>query len=724
CDADAKCFDGDPCTLDRCNASTNQCFWVTKDCVDGVACTVDHRCGNGGCEFLADPACSAECESQSDCAVDDPCFSGSCVAGACQLSAVPCDGAACSHDADCGLTPCSVSRCIENACVVEGVGCDDSNPCTADSCGPQGCEFALEPQCSLGCEADEDCDDDDSNTIDSCDVAANQCANLYSPPCASDADCYDDDACSFERCGAGGRCESSLVVCFDGNACTKDLAPCGGALNDLATEIAYESCDVASGQQPACDPAIGCFHLPVLECGEQLIDGKVVNVECAEDADCATGHLCYPGTCDGGICHTSSVSCPDPGPNKQAFCDWQTGQCSTVDFPGWNGCSAHKDCRYLDDYPDLDPVLHDALRDGYDRCSIGFCNLGAAAPQCMFFEKKCNDLNPCTADTCDLEVGCQFVAIENCAGCTVDAECSDLDPCTLDSCEPTGECHNESIIGCTACTINTAGQRCNDGNDCTRDECDMIETGRLSNEAGNCVNPPYTGAEKPWCFSACLKDTDCVDGNPCTLNRCDGASGQCTFDQVTCVTDLPCANNLTCDPEAAGCQQDISGSCIGKACSTDADCAGGSPCLYLACESNTCALKITECNDNNPNTFDYCDPFSGDCIVVGDSSNPDVCASPADCDDGTVCTTDDCLEFNGTFCQHGPIVCTDFNACTTDTCDPITGCQFAPIIDCLGCTTDTDCADGNSCSADRCTAGQCTNPTYPAVGEPTPSYCP
>src|SRR5262249_14685563 len=48
------------------------------------------------------------------------------------------------------------------------------------------------------------------------------------------------------------------------------------------------------------------------------------------------------------------------------------------------------------------------------------------------------------------------------------------------------------------------------------------------------------------------------------------------------------------------------------------------------------------------------------------------CLVDADCNDGSVCTTDTCV---GCVCVHAPISCDDQDPCTTDACDPVGGCQ-------------------------------------------------
>jgi hypothetical protein len=69
---------------------------------------------------------------------------------------------------------------------------------------------------------------------------------------------------------------------------------------------------------------------------------------------------------------------------------------------------------------------------------------------------------------------------------------------------------------------------------------------------------------------------------------------------------------------------------------------------------------------------------------------PTACIDPTLCDDGDVCTIDDCD--NPVGCAYFKIECNDFNACTDDSYDFAEGCQYSEI----------SCDDGNDCTEDSC----------------------
>ena len=173
----------------------------------------------------------------------------------------------------------------------------------------------------------------------------------------------------------------------------------------------------------------------------------------------------------------------------------------------------------------------------------------------------------------------------------------------------------------------------------------------------------------------------CDDGNPCTIDTCDGVGGcKISLSTGSCDDGNPCT--------------------LGEACAAG-QCVGGTP--------NTC-------DDGNLCTNDSCDVGLG-CSHADNSSpcddrepctGPDVCqggsctTTPLTCDDGDGCTIDSCTY--GVGCQNTAVVCDDQNPCTEDVCSAATGqvCANPPKV---GAPT---CDDGNACTAgDACGSGAC-----------------
>lgn len=91
--------------------------------------------------------------------------------------------------------------------------------------------------------------------------------------------------------------------------------------------------------------------------------------------------------------------------------------------------------------------------------------------------------------------------------------------------------------------------------------------------------------------------------------------------------------------------------------------------------------QIADCDgDGIPDSLDNCPCVSNpdqedlDGDGIGDACDPG-CHVDADCDDGSVCTTDTCQGAGDGVCTNAPISCDDGVACTADSCDPAAGCQ-------------------------------------------------
>ena len=123
--------------------------------------------------------------------------------------------------------------------------------------------------------------------------------------------------------------------------------------------------------------------------------------------------------------------------------------------------------------------------------------------------------------------------------------------------------------------------------------------------------------------------TVCDDGDACTDDSCDQATGRCV--------NTP---NIDCDD--------------GDACTDDSCDPATGTCV------NTPNI---DCDDGDACTDDSCDPATGTCV-----NTPNF-----DCDDGDACTDDSCNPATG-LCEHGASPsCDDQDECTDDSCDPATG---------------------------------------------------
>lgn len=90
-------------------------------------------------------------------------------------------------------------------------------------------------------------------------------------------------------------------------------------------------------------------------------------------------------------------------------------------------------------------------------------------------------------------------------------------------------------------------------------------------------NSAVADSNSPRCETPDLcESVSCDDGNPCTLDACDSATGECSFP--------PAEDGVTCeaDGEAGSCVQ---GSCE-VLCQNDADCDDGNSCTENSCDAN------------------------------------------------------------------------------------------------------------------------------------------
>jgi hypothetical protein len=190
------CDDGNACTSDVCDPNTLQCAW---------------------------PLANGEpCYDGDQCTTNDACEGGACMGGA-------------------------------------PVDCSDGNPCTDDSCTPDGCQHA--PNTAS-------CDDGDACTAG--DVCADgACAGPLSVTCDGGSEC------AVGTCNPAVGCvyEPDSTLCDDGASCTADACEptADGAYGCIFAPIPGACDDGSSCTVDACEPLVansttGCTHTSVQPC--------------------------------------------------------------------------------------------------------------------------------------------------------------------------------------------------------------------------------------------------------------------------------------------------------------------------------------------------------------------------------------------------------------------------------------------------------------------------
>lgn len=585
------------------------------------------------------------------------------------------------------------------------------------------------PTCSL----DEQCDDFEVCTTDTCDPAMG-CVHLQ-------VDCDDINPCTIDYCLP----ESGQAVCFH-NESSGDDVYCTICSTDA------ECNTLESNPSPPC--VIGeCIDTP--GSGTRL---------CEDQSDCPTG-VCEDGVCIVKACEFHLRDCNDGDGCTKDTCD-----------PKWSADGISSGCNHKN----ICGGCPAGCSDDDNPCTETVCNNGL----CMYPIKDCDDQNPDTNDYCDLTTGdCVFEVIP--LVCATDDDCMDQNTCTVNE-----FCYFDSEFGDQLCTSDSV--ICEDGDACTTDQCDP-NLGCVSTDIPGCrvecpegddaychENNPY---DDPCTVDTCEKNEadgkfychnvtkDCDDGNDCTIDYCDGylyGIGLCTHIPMFCDDNKPCTVD-SCNSETEECSHKPMKNC----CSTDADCDDSNHCTTETCDPvdgtcdylttpdcNPCWLQLVDplsctcftknkCDDDDWTTVDYCNPW-GHCShwpYCGYSGGDEACSwgnpcivgchrpdcscefGPLDCDDGNPCTNDWCdpegLSFDP--CVNEPVNCDSQdpcllgyceaatgtcltsekcetnNPCITESCNPLTGeCTYDFDGDCPACSTDQDCDDNNLCTVEYC----------------------
>src|SRR2546422_2558574 len=204
-----------------------------------------------------------------------------------------------------------------------------------------------------------------------------------------------------------------------------------------------------------------------------------------------------------------------------------------------------------------------------------------------------------TGEQCDLGAanGSGSCCKMNCSFANAGAACTDDgNPCTLDQCSGTSSTCQHPAGNAGAVCRAAAG------------ECDLAETC-----TGSSATCPTTDVKK----ASGIACTD--DGNPCTLDRCDGTSNACQHPVgnagAACADDgNPCTRDV-CDGTSTTCQHPAGNA--GAVCRAAADeCDAVETCTGTSttCPTNAKLPDGTPCTDDgNPCTLDQCNGSSNAC---------------------------------------------------------------------------------------------------------------
>lgn len=463
-----------------------------------------------------------------------------------------------------------------------------------------------------------------------------------------------------------------------------NLAVAGGVQLELAETIimAVTGDGNVVSEEPIGGPSGPLFNLDggisSPDGGTVITDGGTVGAECADDNQCASGHLCVDNRCV--------------------------------------GCSVNVQCR-----PGFSCHSGDCTRDcqSNDECSQGLACISGSCVNCITSSDcrdaslvcnpqavcaHCRDRSECPAGKACLLTGC--------GTCNADFDCGPNAICEQGVCTA-GDCHGNTDCGstqacvgrnCASCSADSqcrAGQLCVSGA-CVPGNCRSVldcGTGQLclNNQCGACANDTQCGTGRLClpgagglrCTAAsCRLPSDCANsGELCVNNQCQACSGTnpCTNGQICnslgrCVVG-DCFTNLDCTGPKAG-YACIAGNCT--PCAVNTDCAASG----YVCAAGTC--RVGNCTQ------------PADCAVPGQLclNNACVgCANSLQCPTGQVCDAD-------SLCHPGN--CTSNFECVTGVCNARV---------CGSCTQDTQCGLGKLCMSGTCVIGNCRTRTDCANGQ-------
>lgn len=699
------------CRQRECDSSTGNVVYVVnpsrvgEPCDDDNSCSYDDACTlSGSCEGRELPH-GTLCDDGNACTTGDYCHIETCRPGvdylalansvADPLAPDPMDSfrdpeGIISAGDSCKSYTCDPVRGVVVSAVNDGSSCDDENPCTETSTCQQG-------QC-VG-------ERNDHNDGIPCPNGQNLCEEGYcdkgvcvNPQPVTDArSCTGTDPCKLYHCqdvGGVGSCEisgnvlnspavtcgaeSQCVVsfCVDGN-CTsntsaRDGSPCSGE-----GQVFDPRCNA-----PTCNSSI-CLANPAAD-----------GTECTLTADDvgSTDLACNTGVCRNisgiGYCQPQSVAddtnCDNHNPCDGA--DW------CRDFGGIGRCVE----RYTSDDPsDPAPPSSECSADPA-QCYDNMAPVASTAQPCEV------DGDPATVGRCRYDGQCLEISqvVDDNNGCTT-ATFNDVTGQVEQQLKANGtECH---VININPCIENLG--ICIDGT-C---ETNPIPDGTACDLAGQAVAAAedLPAGQRPECFAeVCLGGQCVIDSTVRNGSACDDGETTCT--QAGECRSGQCAENSsprgygeTCSAPEASNLVDLQGQPIAP---KDAQCWAAFECA----EDGRCAVAVAA--KPNGQSCDYtldgdnCDGWcqSGKCEVH--------LWDPIDelsCDDGEVCTRDQCDSVGG--CQHTAYPDVARQGCQG--VDPANACRSLQCQSghCTALNSDFNfCDDQNPCTVgDHCNSGVC-----------------
>jgi hypothetical protein len=598
-----------------------------------------------------------------------------------------------------GIVPITNTGAIVTIACETNEDCDDDNACTTDTCNPDGsCSNDDNYDNTIYCCNPENgdltlIDDGNECTEDICNPDGSVDHNNLPPgaPCGSpvNTECDNPDTCDGE-----GNCQDNLeppgTPCGDPDESECDHADtCDGA-GVCETHIEPPGTPCGDDADTDCTDPDTCDGI-----GDCLDNNVPDGVECDDGFFCTVDEFCTDGICGGG----TDYDCDDGLPCTTDICNDDIDECENTLDEGY--CLIEEACYGEGEFnPEND-------------CEE--CNTGSSTQEWSFRPEgaECDDGNPCTYDdTCDGAGNCEGILDPNCNDTCVDAIAA-FEGITLStnvsagpvddaeaSCQPDSN-HDVWFRYTALCDgevfMSTTGSEFLPSNDpvlSIYDNCDDLNEIACDDDSG-------VGLQAALVFDATI-DTeyrirvagfednvgdivlnvypvnDCVIDGVCYAEGAINPDNECE----ACIPELSSVS-WSPRPEGAPCGDPSEDEC------NDADACDGDG----VCESNF-KPDGTECpDDGNDCTDDVCD--TGECAhppldfgtPCGDP-NDDECDNPDTCDGTGICL--DNFEAYGVACgDPSTDQCDDADICDgTGACDP----NYKP--------EGTECDDEDVCTGD------------------------
>jgi hypothetical protein len=528
----------------------------------------------------------------------------------------------------------------------------------------------------------------------SCNATNGACiVNTTGCQCLNSSACNDNNGCTNDTCVAGS-CVYTQTDCYaqlSNGGCTAASIAAGYAQTN-ATGYQYfvegirnvtisGPATLLTPQQRTCDQ-LACFN------------GQPSTYTCqslsASSSQCVrSSTACVTGGCVDNICASSAAS----------GATLPVGSCS-VAIP--QNCNLNYQCVST-------------------ACNTSYVTGDNFANRCIDTSNSsnCNDNNVCTTDSCNNSTGCVFTPI---------APPSSNNTCFQYSCDPINGYKSIEVGSATCGEVTT--------NLCSFSYCDPVSKSCKSVNASTlayqtsvtitdslgasytvegCLKPasdnfscrkyvcnPSTGTcSVDISTCVCLSNSNCYDGNGCTIDTCDPVNNVCDRTTIDCYSYYSNGGCLTNKVVSASTvtglevwhgnaplsvtQVDAFGNPSPASVTRTCDnlgCYNGQPSTYTClsqgegfytCNRTFATCSMNGCQDNRCQTL-------GTWSAGGQiNSNCNNIYTP-NCADNNACTNDFC---NSTWvpsspvsqrCFHTPInatqVCDDGNVCTNDYCDP------------------------------------------------------